>query len=95
MWEYFPWQNIVEVVVVEQGLQPGEAMRITYGDRTHGSPGFLTQPFDESSYTFKVYVDPLGTGQYLPLTESPSANISAGKPHKLIRQRELARPVHL
>jgi len=83
MWEYFPWQNIVEVVVAEQGLQPGEAMRITYGDRTHGSPGFLTQPFDESPYTFKVYVDPLGSGQYLPLTESPSINIFGGKPHKL------------
>ena len=83
MWQYFAWQNIVEVIVSEPGLRPGQTLRIAYGDRTHGSPGFLAQPFDESRYTFKIYVDALGTGEYLPLTNSPAATICAGKTHKL------------
>ena len=83
MRQYFPWQNVVEAIVGGPGLRPGQALKITYGDRTHSSPGFLVQPFDESSYTFKVYVDALGTDEYLPLTSSPAITVSAGKPHKL------------
>lgn len=83
MWQYFAWQNIVEVIVGEPGLRPGQTLRITYGDRAHGSPGFLVQSFDESHYTFKIYVDALGTGEYLLMKSSPFVTIYAGKFHKL------------
>jgi hypothetical protein len=83
MWQYFAWQNIVEVVLGESGLGPGQTLRITYGDQTQGSPGFLVQPFDESHYTFKTYVDALGTGEYLPLASSPSVRICAAEACKL------------
>ncbi|MBL7187724.1 MAG: CehA/McbA family metallohydrolase [Phycisphaerae bacterium] len=83
MGPYFAWQNIVEVIVGEAGLRLGQTLRVTYGDRAHGSPGFLVQPFDESRYMFKMYVDALGTGEYLPLTNSPAVTICAGKTHKL------------
>lgn len=81
--QYFPWQNIVEVIVGEPGLEPGQTIRVTYGDRTGGSPGFQVQPFDESHFIFKVYVDALGNNEYLPLVESPAVKIAAGRPYKL------------
>lgn len=81
--QYFPWQNIVEVIVGEPGLEPGQTIRVTYGDRTGGSPGFQVQPFDESHFTFKVYVDALGNNEYLPLVERPTVKIVAGRPYKL------------
>jgi hypothetical protein len=28
--QYFPWQNIVEVIVGEPGLEPGQTIRVTY-----------------------------------------------------------------
>jgi len=81
--QYFPWQNIVEVIVGEPGLKPGQTIRATYGDKTGGSPGFQVQPFDESSFVFKVYVDTLGNNEYLPLAGSPAVKIVTGRPNKL------------
>jgi hypothetical protein len=81
--QYFPWQNIVEVIVGEPGLEAGQAIRITYGDKTGGSPGFQVQPFDESSFVFKLYVDAFGNNEYLPLVENPAVKIVSGRPDKL------------
>ncbi|MFB0555409.1 MAG: DUF3604 domain-containing protein [Phycisphaerae bacterium] len=81
--QYFPWQNIVEVVVGKDGMKPGQTIRVTYGDKTEDSPGFQVQPFDESHFIFKVYVDALGNNEYLPLAESPAVKIAAGRPNKL------------
>lgn len=83
MWQCFPWQNIVEVIVGEPGLQAGQTLRITYGDRSKGSPGYLVQPYDESFYTFKTYVDASGTGEYLLLSKNPSVSVCSGKAQKL------------
>jgi hypothetical protein len=83
MGQYFPWQNIVEVIVGEPGLKAGQTVEIVYGDKSGGSLGFKVQPFDEPSYVFKLYVDPLGKGEYLPLTNNPVVEIVAAEPHKL------------
>ena len=83
MGPYFPWQNIVEVIVGKPGLKAGQTVEITYGDKSGGSPGFRVQPFDEPSYVFKLYVDPLGKGQYMPLADNPSVQIVAAQAHKL------------
>lgn len=80
---YFPWQNIVEVIVAEPGLRPGQRLTITYGDKSSGSQGFRIQPFDESPFFFKTYVDALGDGEYLPIANSPSVEIVAAEPHRL------------
>lgn len=80
---YFPWQNIVEVIVAEPGLRPGQNLIITYGDKSSGSKGFRIQPFDESPFFFKTYVDALGNGEYLPIANSPSIEVVAAKPHRL------------
>jgi hypothetical protein len=81
--EYFAWHNMVEVILPERGLAPGETIRLTYGDRSGGSPGMRVQPFDERRFVFKVYVDAPGEGDYLPLARSPAVEIVAAEPHRL------------
>jgi hypothetical protein len=81
--DYFPVHNIVEVKVGEPGLIPGETLSICYGDRSGGSKGMLLQPFDESHYDFSTFVDALGNGEYLPLTDRPSLRIEPGEAVRL------------
>jgi len=81
--QYFAWHNIVEVTLPEQGLRPGETIRVTFGDTSGGSPGIRVQPFDEPRFTFRTYVDALGKGEYLPLAESPAVAIVAAEPARL------------
>jgi len=80
---YFAWHNMVEVILPERGLAPGETIRLTYGDRSGGSPGIRVQPFDEARFVFKVYVDAPGRGEYLPLADSPAIEIVAAEPYRL------------
>ncbi len=80
---YFPWQNIVEVTLPERGLTEGDTIRVTYGDRSGGSPGIRIQPFDESPFVFKVYVDPLSHDDYFPLIANPAIDIVAAQPYRL------------
>ncbi len=81
--EYFAWHNMLEVVLPDRGLKPGETLRITLGDTSSGSPGIRIQPFDESYFVFKTFVDALGDGKYLPLSDSPAIEIVAAKPVRL------------
>jgi len=80
---YFAWHNMVEAILPEQGLAPGETIRLTYGNRSGGSPGIRVQPFDERRFVFKVYADALGQGDYLPLADSPAVEVVAAEPHRL------------
>jgi hypothetical protein len=80
---YFAWQNMVEVTLPEKGLSPGETIRVTFGDRGGGSPGMRVQPFDESAFVFKVYVDAPGEGDYLPMGDCPAVEIVAAEPDRL------------
>ncbi|MFH1741919.1 MAG: DUF3604 domain-containing protein [bacterium] len=81
--QYHPWQNIVEMTFSESGLKPGETLRVTYGDRSGGSPGIRIQPFDESPFVFRLYVDALGNGDYLPMINNPKIEIAAAEPYRL------------
>jgi len=81
--QYFPWQNIVEVTIPEQGLTAGQTIQVTYGDRSGGGPGMRIQPIDETRFVFKSYVDVLGNGDFLPLGENPAIEIVAAEPHRL------------
>lgn len=80
---FFPWQHMVIVTLPESGLSEGDSIRVTYGDRSGGSPGMRVQPFDETSFGFKVYVDADGEGEYLPLESSPSVEVVAAEPFRL------------
>ena len=46
---HFPWQNMLEVMLPERGLEPGDTVRVTYGDTSGGSPGMRIQPFASPS----------------------------------------------
>jgi len=81
--EYFAWHNMLEIVLPERGLEPGETLTIVLGDRSGSSPGMRVQPFDESCFVFKTFVDALGQGKYLPLAESPAIEIAAAEPSRL------------
>lgn len=81
--QYFAWHNMLQVTLPERGLQPGETLRLTYGDRGGGSPGIKVQPFDESCFVFKTYVDALGQGDYLPLGDSPAIEIVSAEPFRI------------
>jgi len=80
---YFAWQHMIEVILPEQGLAPGETLRLVYGDRRGGSPGIRVQPFDESCFVLKTYVDVAGGGDFLPLEKSPSLEVVAAEPYRL------------
>ncbi len=81
--QYFAWQNLVQATVRSPGLKPGEQLRVTFGDRSQGGRGWRVQPFDESHYGFKCYVDVTGDGEFLPIEESPTIEITAAAPTKL------------
>jgi hypothetical protein len=83
MWQYFPWQNIIQVKLPNKGLQPGQKLYVTIGDRSGGSPGMRVQPFDEKHYGFKCFVDVLGDGQYLPVEHYPTIEVIAAVPCRL------------
>ena len=83
MTQYFAWQNIVQVTLPERGLSPGEMLRVTFGDRSGGGPGMEVQPYDETHYGLKCYVDAPGQGDYLPLENSPAIQVVAAGPHRL------------
>jgi len=81
--QYFAWQRLVEIRLSDKGLDPGESLELTYGDRSRGSAGIRVQPFDESCFVFKTYVDAQGNGKYLPLGKSPAIEIVAGPAERL------------
>lgn len=81
--QYFPWQNIVQVLLPERGLKAGETLRVTFGDRSGGSPGLAVQPFCERRFVLKCYADIAGGGEFLPLARSPAIEIVAAEPHRL------------
>lgn len=81
--QYFPWQEIMQVTLPEGRLEAGQRLQVTIGDRRAGSPGMLVQPFDESHYGLKCYVDVLGKGEYLPVEAMPTIEVVAAAPHRL------------
>ncbi|MCB9782483.1 MAG: DUF3604 domain-containing protein [Candidatus Omnitrophica bacterium] len=80
---YHPWQHLVEVKINERGLKPGEKIRVTYGDASGGSRGIRVQPFDETHFVFKVYVDPRGEDAFYPLKKNPTLRVVASAPYRL------------
>jgi hypothetical protein len=81
--QYFPWQNMIQLKVPDPGLAPGETISVTYGDRSQGSPGMRVQPFDETHFVLKCYVDAVGDDEYLPLAEHPEIEVIAAKAERL------------
>ena len=74
----------VTLTVNGRGLQPGEQVAVTYGDRSEGSPGFRSQTFQEARHYFWVDVDSAGDGNSVTLPEPPYLSIVGGAAEKLV-----------
>ncbi len=76
-----PWDKALRLSVQGGFMRAGDTITIVYGDTSGGSPGYRLQTFCESSFVFKVLVDPCATGHFLPLPDSPSISLVAGEPN--------------
>lgn len=74
-----PWFNGLRVTVRRGFMQPGDTIKIVYGDPSQGSPGLRLQSFCESAFEFKALADPCATGVFIPIG-SPFIEIVAGPP---------------
>lgn len=59
-----PWSKTITVRVAEGQLAEGDRVTIVLGDTAFGSPGIRAQTYPENDVTFKLLVDPFGTGLY-------------------------------
>ncbi len=74
-----PWYRVLRVFVTGGYISEGDTIRITFGDRSGGSPGLKLQTFCESDFEFKVLADVCATGHYIPVVDIPSIAIVPGK----------------
>jgi hypothetical protein len=77
-----PWNDNIIVDIYDGYLESGETVTITIGDTTEGSMGHQIQSFPETAFEFRVYIDMLGTGDFVLLDEL-DYEIVAGKPTRL------------
>src|SRR6266404_861467 len=80
----FPWQHVIDIKPLDRSLVEGDRVEIVYGDRTGGGPGARVQTFEEASFAFRVYVDPSGAGEFLPLDPDLGIAIVGGEAIRLV-----------
>lgn len=73
-----PWKRALRVDILDAPLEPGEVVTIVYGDG--GTPDGLmrAQTFAQTRFSFKTLVDPLGTGEFAELPDSPAVRVASG-----------------
>ena len=74
-----PWRACLAIDVVDGTLLQGDTITITYGDRSGGSVGTRAQTFVEKAFRFRTLIDAQGSGQYVTLPSSTTAEIVAGR----------------
>jgi hypothetical protein len=81
-----PWDKTLFIRVVKGFLREDDRITVRFGDRRGGSPGLRVQTFCESTFEFKVLVDPWATYTFIELPRQPVISVVAGPPvtHKLI-----------
>jgi hypothetical protein len=75
---YRPWSIAVRVTVNGGYLRPGEEIRVTFGDRSGGGPGYRMQTIAEHAFEFKVSADTCATGFFNELDDQLYLSIVAG-----------------
>jgi hypothetical protein len=75
-----PWMKCLTAGISGGYLTEGDAITITFGDTSGGSPGFKMQTFVESGFEFKVLVDACAVGHYVPILDKPAISIVPGEP---------------
>ncbi len=79
-----PWSLAVTAQLNGGYLSKGEKITITFGDTSHGSPGFLMQTFAEGGFEFRVMTDVQATGNFLPLEQQFTVPVVAGPATKWV-----------
>ncbi len=94
-----PWRACLAIDISDGALLPGETISITYGDRSGGSAGTRAQTFVEKAFCFRTLIDAQGSGQYVTLPSSPTAEIVAGEAERLVAivpsEAQIGRPFDL
>ena len=75
-----PWDRTISIRVLQGFLREGDCLTIRLGDRRNGSPGIRMQTFAEADFRLKVFVDPIATGIFTEVPNSPALEIVAGRP---------------
>jgi len=78
-----PWYNGIRVQVEGGYLSPGDAITVTIGDQSAGSPGYRLQTFVEKAFEFRVLADVCATGAFLPVG-SAMLEIAPGPPERWV-----------
>ncbi len=78
-----PYQKAVIIDMVDGYLNPGDHILIRLGDRRFGGPGTRVQTFAEIGFTFRGYIDPLGTSRFAAIPGDVRFDIVAGAPFAL------------
>ena len=79
-----PWRACLAIDIFDGTLLPGDRITVTYGDRSGGSAGTRAQTFVERVFCFRILIDAQGSGQYVTLPSSPSAEIVASEAERLV-----------
>ena len=79
-----PWALAVTAQLDGGYLNEGDQITLTFGDTSHGSPGFLMQTFAEGGFEFKVMTDIQATGNFLPLDQQFTVPVVAGPATKWV-----------
>lgn len=75
-----PWMKCLVIDVYDGCLAPGDVVTITFGDRSHGSPGIQAQSFIESAHEIRVLVDATNACLVRRLPTSPVVAVISGEP---------------
>ena len=79
-----PWDRTLWIKVVKGFLQEGDTIAIRFGVTDHGGSGMRLQTFCESTFEFRVLVDPIATFNFQPLPVQPTIAIVPGLPAKYV-----------
>lgn len=80
----FPWQQVIQISVTQGQLSSGQSIVIRYGDREAGSTGTQVQATQEKNFAFRTFVDPKGTGLFLPTLKDIQVSIVGGNATQLM-----------
>lgn len=75
-----PWDRTISIRVLQGFLRERDILTIRLGDRRQGSPGMRMQTFAEKDFQLKLFVDPIATGIFTEVPNSPRLDIVPGKP---------------
>ena len=79
-----PFQKAILIDAIDGFLSPGDHIVVRLGDRRFGGPGTRVQTFVEKGFTFRAFVDPLGTSRFAPVPGDVRLDVVPGPAAALV-----------